>query len=249
MEPSTRPVVVAAIAFAVSLVSFGCSRREPAQPRPQASAEAQTRLPGASAAHVEIPRGGTLAQVRGTLAPEQDAEYVVSEEQGALLVVQVIGHEHDPAFSVHRADTGERLPDDHPRNVAHWIKRVPDTLGYLVVVHGTGQPSDYTLSIEAPRELLLDESTKSLELGLTAPAHATVAYVLPPGGPIRAELRAAPSDAFLTAEALDSGEPRLKAAAGARTFAGAAVQADDPVILRVHQGAEPGDITLKVERQ
>jgi hypothetical protein len=247
VKANRRPIV--AVAVGVLLASAACSRKETAKPAQTQAADPAARKPGASAAHVSMPRDGTLAVVKGTLEAGKDAEFVVSEEKGALLIVQVVGQDRDPGFSVHRADTGAYLPDDHPKNVAHWIERVPETLGYLIVVHATDQPTGFTLSIEAPRELQVDDKTRSAEVSFTAPAHASVAYLVPPGPAIKAELRAAPKGAVLTAEALDTGERLLKAAAGARSFTGAPAESGDSIVLRVHQGDEAGDITLRVERQ
>jgi hypothetical protein len=187
--------------------------------------------------------------VRGALEADKDAEYVVSEEKDALLLVQVVGEGQDPALSVHRADTGVNLPDDHPRNIAHWIERVPETLGYLIVVHKTGKPTPFALGVESPRELFFDARTNAAEVKLTVPANATVAYVVPPSATIKAELTSAPKDAYLTAEGVDSGKQLLKAEAGARRFTGAAVTPGGEVVLRVHQGKEAGDVALRVERQ
>ena len=55
----------------------------------------------------------------GTLDAARDAEFVIGEERGALMLVSVNAAAGDPKMAVYRADTGASLPDEHPNNVAH----------------------------------------------------------------------------------------------------------------------------------
>jgi hypothetical protein len=70
---------------------------------------------------------------------------------------------------------------------------------------------------------------------------------VPPSASIKADLVAAPKDAYITLDGLDDGKPLLNAAANQRSFSGALDKPDD-VILRVHQGVTAGDVTLRAQR-
>lgn len=166
-----------------------------------------------------------------------------------MLFVQVIGDGDDPLLSVHRADTGAALPDEHPANVAHWIGRLPDTLGYLIVVHKTGKATPFTLVVEAPRQLILDDGKTPVAVKVSLPAHGEAAYLVPPSTWLAASLTDGPKDAYMTLNAMNDGQPMLRAAANGRTFTGAAKNTADTVVLRLHQGAAAGELTLAIQRK
>jgi hypothetical protein len=245
---------LAVIILGTSLALTGCNRADvpaptgatPPETKP-AAAGSDTRRPGASAAPVAFASDSTVTSVQGTLAADQDAEFVIGEEKGTLLLVQVIAPSQDPKFTVHRADTGANLPDEHPNNVAHWIERLPDTVGYLIVVHRTGTATPFVLNLEKPRALFFDDRTLTAEVKLAAPAHAVVSFVVPPSASVKADLVAAPNDAFITLSGLDDGKPLLSAEANKRSFSGALEKPDDAV-LRVNMGATGGDVALRVQR-
>ena len=188
-----------------------------------------------------------VIRVQGDLAADKDAEFVIGEEKGTLLLVQVIAPSQDPKLTIHRADTGAKLPDEHPNNVAHWIERLPDSIGYLIVVHKTGTATPFVLNLEKPRALFFDDRTLTAEVKLTVPANAVVSFVVPPSASIKADLVAAPKDAYITLDGLDDGKPLLSAEANKRSFSGALGKPDESV-LRVHQGATAGDVTLRAQR-
>ena len=219
---------------------------KPAEAKP-ASAATDTRRPSASAAPIAFATDSTVTSVQGTLAADNDVEFVIGEEKGTLLLVQVVAPSQDPKLTIHRADTGANLPDEHTNNVAHWIERLPDTVGYLIVVHKTGTATPFVLNLEKPRALFFDDRTLTAEVKLTVPANAVVSFVAPPSASIQAELVAAPKDAYITLDGLDDGKALLSAEANKRSFSGA-LEKPDEVVLRVHQGATAGDVTLRVQR-
>ena len=245
----------AVIILGTSLGLFGCSRADtpaPGAAAPPAATPADakasdTRRPGASAAPIAFANDSTVTSVQGALAADKDAEFVIGEDKGTLLLVQVIAPSQDPKLTIHRADTGANLPDEHPNNVAHWIERLPDSVGYLIVVHKTGTATPFVLNLEKPRALFFDDRTLTAEVKLTVPANAVVSFVVPPSASIKADLVAAPKDAYITLDGLDDGKPLLNAAANKRSFS-APVEKPDDVVLRVHQGATAGEVTLRAER-
>jgi hypothetical protein len=246
---------LAVILLGTSLSFTACSRAEdpspagakPAEGKPAAAATPDARRPGASAAPIAFATDSTVTSVQGTLAADSDAEFVIGEEKGTLLLLQVIAPSQDPKLTIHRADNGANLPDEHPDNVAHWIERLPDTVGYLIVVHKTGTATPFVLNLEKPRALFFDDRTRTAEVKLAAPAHAVVSFVVPPSASITADLIAAPKDAYLTIGGLDDGKTLLSAEANKRSFSGALEKPDD-AILRVNMGATGGDVALRVQR-
>jgi hypothetical protein len=80
----------------------------------------------------------------GRMEANQDAEFVIGWEAGEMLVASVVGSQHEVVASVHRADTGAEIPDSTPDH-SFWINRLPQSIGYLVVLHGTSEPTDYNL--------------------------------------------------------------------------------------------------------
>lgn len=244
-------VVALSASLALTLTGCGGASAPPAQESKAAEPRAvvnETRLPSASAQAVRIPSDGTLLRLNGTLEPDRDAEFVLGEEKGVLLLAQVIAPgDAEPQLSVHRADTGASLPDQHPTN-AHWIERLPDTIGYLVVVHKTGKSTPFTLTLETPRALF-PAANGVAEVTIPAPANSVVAYVLPPSKSIDAALTAGASDSFLTLNMLDTGVKIVSAGDNKRAFAGSPARTDDEIMLRVYQGAQSGDLTLRVSRQ
>ena len=179
------------IILGASLSLSACNRAEdpntagakPAEAKP-APAATDTRLPSASAAPIAFATDSTVTSVQGTLAADNDAEFVIGEEKGTLLLVEVVAPSQDPKLTIHRADTGANLPDEHPNNVAHWIERLPDTVGYLIVVHKTGTATPFVLNLEKPRALFFDDRTLTAEVKLTVPANAVVSFVAPPSASI-----------------------------------------------------------------
>jgi hypothetical protein len=206
-------------------------------------------MPSDAARHVELPPGATAAAFNGSLAADKDAEFVVAEDKGVHMFVQVIGQDDDPFVSVHRTDTGADLPDEHKANVAHWIAELPEAMGYLIVVHKTGKPTPFSLILEVPRELMFDDPAKPTEASISLPANGEAAYLIPPSTSITAELTGGPSDAYMTLNTMDDGKPMLKAEAKGRQFSGAPGNTKDTIVLRVHQGSQAGDLKLKVQRQ
>lgn len=235
-----------AIAVVAAMVAAGCAE-PPAPGAESASAEAASvRMADPETQPITLVPGTTTAIVEGTLPPNGDASFLLGEEAGSILLAEA----HAPAYdgdltvSVHRGDTGVALSDGQP-NPAFWIARLPETLGYLVVVHGTDTETEYALEVEVPRELQVDPTTRSAEVTSAMPPHGIVAYILPPSSALTAELTAASDDAYLTVHALD-GQALLAAEANARSFSGDRPIPDDEVVLRVHQGAETGEFTLGV---
>jgi hypothetical protein len=206
-------------------------------------------MPSAAATHIGLRPNTTAATFKGMLAGDKDAEFVIGEEKGTLLFAQVIGESDDPLLTVHRADTGAALPDEHKANVAHLIARLPATLGYLIVVHKTGKPTPFTLVLEAPRQLIFDNASNPVAFTVWLPAHGEAAYLVPPSTWINASLVESGKGAYLTLNAMDDGQQMLKAEGNARTFTGAARNPADEVVLRVHQGTEAGELTLNVQRK
>ena len=245
---------LAVIILGTSVSLSACNRAEdsnaagakPGEAKP-APAATDTRQPSASAAPVAFASDSTVTSIQGSLAADKDAEFVLGEEKGTLLLIQVIAPSQDPKLTIHRADTGANLPDEHPNNVAHWIERLPDTVGYLVVVHKTGTATPFVLNLEKPRALFFDDRTLTADVKLTMPANAVVSFVVLPSASINAELVAAPKDVYITLDGLDDGKALLSAEANKRSFSGA-LEKPDEVILRVHQGATAGDVTLRAQR-
>ena len=229
-----------AVTLAAVLVTAACRASEPVA--------AETRTPGPAALHIALPPGATAARFKGTLAADKDAEFVIGEDKGALLLTQVICEKDDPLISVHRSDTGAALPDEHPVP-AHWIGRLPDTLGYLIVVHKTGEATPFTLTVEVPRRLIFDNSGTPIDARVSLPAHGETAYLVPPSTWITARLTAGPKDAYMTLTALDDGQQMLPAAANGRTFSGAAKNTADHVVLRLNQGSEAGELAIQIQRK
>lgn len=184
----------------------------------------------------------------GTLDADKDAEFVIGEERGTLMLVSVNATAGDPKVAVYRGDTGANLPDEHPNNIAHWIERLPDSIGYLIVVGKTGTATPFTLNVEVPRRAIFDEKQRS-DVTFAAAAHSVTTFVLPPSQSINVELVAAPADAFLTINTLDDGKKMLAAEAGKQAFSGAPGRTDDDIVLRVNQGAKNGDLRLRLQRQ
>ena len=246
-----------------SLVVFGCiacvvaacgggdgatSGSPGAAPAASAPAPSGTRMPGAAAKSIAIPPGMTGATFAGTLSADSDAEFVIGEEKGTLMLVSVNAEAADPKIAVYRADNGASLPDEHPDNIAHWIERLPESIGYLIVVEKTGTATPFTLNVEVPRQVIFDEAQNS-ETVFGATAHSVTTFIVPPSQSINAELVGAPSDALLVINTLDDGKKMLAANEAKRSYSGAPGRTDDDIVVRVHQGATGGDLKLRIKRQ
>jgi hypothetical protein len=121
------------------------------------------RAPGDSALQVTFAPGTTSRLLEGTLDAGREAEFVVSAEGGSVLMASVLGASAAIEASVYRIDTGEEIPDSAPDH-SFWIARVPETAGYLIVLHGAKVPTDYTLTVGIPSDSLLDMLQFSPEL-------------------------------------------------------------------------------------
>lgn len=241
------------IALGVPFLLAACSGSTTSPPDPAETAAATpvapaSRLPGARAQSIAVPAGRTAVTYSGTLAADTDAEFVIGEERGTLMLVSVNAANGDPKIAVYRADTGANLPDEHPNNVAHWIERLPASIGYLIVVEKTGTSTPFTLDVEVPRHVIFDDKQRS-EMSFAAPAHSVTTLIVPPSQSVTAELVSAPADAFLTLNTLDDGRKMLSAEAGKQSFTGAPGRTDDEIVVRVHQGANDGDLRLRAQRQ
>jgi hypothetical protein len=113
------------------------------------------RAPADSALQVTFEPGTTSKRLEGTLEAGTDAEFVVSAEGGSVLMASVVGASAEIEASVYRIDTGEAIPDSAPDH-SFWIARIPETVGYLIVLHGAKVPTDYTLTVGIPSDSLLN---------------------------------------------------------------------------------------------
>jgi len=215
---------------------------------PAAHAPAPNRKPGNANRYVAIPTDATSVTVVGNLEADKDVEFLIGEEHGTLLLAHAVTPEADLDVSVYRGDTGDRVADQRPANPAFFVARLPETLGYLIVVHAKGAATPYTLELEAPRQVFFDETSGTSEITVAAPAHSVTAYIVPPSQSITAEIATGPSDAYLTVQGFN-GQPLLKAESGSRSFTGALGDPKDSAIVRINQGATGGDVTLKLQRK
>ena len=239
-----------------SLVVAGCGGPQQ-NPEPPASTAKpapppmpsipETRQATAAAKAVGIPPGATSIAIKSTFEVGTDAEFLIGEEKGTLVMAHAITPGGDLDVSVYRADTGARIADESPTNPVFFMARMPETLGYLVAVRNPGKPVPYSLEIEVPRKLVLDDKTGSSEVSGSIPANGVLSYLVP-SGTISAELVKAPPDAYLTVHGL-AGKQLLKAVDGAKTFTGAAVRSNEEIVVVVNQGAADGDFTLKVTKK
>ena len=165
----------------------------------------------------------------------------------SILAAHVITDEECTTVTVHRADTGKGLDDGQP-NPAFWIARLPETTGYLIVVHGGPKGGAYSLEVESPRELRWERGTKTAEVKATLPANAVAAYVVPSSEKLAIELQAPGKDSYLTLEGLQ-GQPVVKATDNKQSFTGPVSHDNkDESIVRIHQGTQNGEFTLRVRQ-
>jgi hypothetical protein len=254
MKVSVPIVCLAALALAAC--SGGSSEQLAAVASPAAAAKtaeppdvpAGNRRPSSAAKNVAQMSNATTVSVAGTLEAHQEAEFVVSEERGALFLVHALTPGADVDISVYRGDTGERVPDQHPKNPTLFAARMPETMAYLIVVRGMGTASPFRLDLENPRRLFFDEKTGAAEVKPAIPAHATVAYIVPPSQTITAEITNGANDAYLMVQDL-TGKPLLKAERAARKFAGPLPDTGDAIVVSINQGSSDGEVGLKVYRK
>jgi len=203
-------------------------------------------MPGAHAKHIQFPKAATSAIYEGSLAAGQDAEYVIGEEKHAFLFLHAISADAHLKVSLHRADSGEEVKDGH-ESPGYWSGRVPETLGYLIVVHGADKPAAYSLDVESPREVHW-EANNAAELSDEIPAHATAAYVLPAASRLTAEILSGPQDAYVTLDGLDA-QPIVQAAEQKRACDVAMPGGkSSESILRIHQGASSRSVRIRIAR-
>jgi hypothetical protein len=213
---------------------------------PAVSTTPSARMPKASAVFAAHPSDSTFRVVQGTLAADSDAEFIVDGEKQSLLLAHVVAADgSEPAVSVHRADTGTSVEDDQA-NPSLWVGRLPDTLGYVAVVHRTGKETPFTFELESPRELRWVASTKSVEVTSDLAANAVAAYTVPASGSLSVELLRAGKEAYVTIYGLQ-GEPVLSADAAKTKFDGAVP--GEGVVVRVNQGTQAGPFTLRVRQK
>jgi hypothetical protein len=136
-------------------VSFQTSGSGAAAPAPGNQPSISRRAPDDSALQVTFEPGTTSTRLEGTLDAGTEAEFVVSAEGGSVLMAFVVGASAEVAASVYRVDTGEEILDSAPDH-SFWIARVPETVGYLIVLQGGKVPTDYTLTVGIPSDSLLD---------------------------------------------------------------------------------------------
>lgn len=227
-----------------SMVILGCAEN-PTAPPAAASAPA-TRSPGVAAKELAVPPGTTYIAEDGQIDAGQEVEYVIGEEKGSVFMVHALTPEADLDVEVYRADTGERIVDETPRNPNFFMARLPETVGYLVVVRGLEKPTTYRLEVEVPRRLVVDDTTSAVEVTSVLPANGVLAYLTPAGATVSAELTGGTPDSYLTAHGL-AGTVFTKASENARTASATPVEANEGIVIRVHQGAKDGEIKLKVE--
>ncbi len=194
-----------------------------------------------------MPPGATLLKFDGNLEPGKDAEFLIGGLQGSVFMTHAITPEHDLEIDVYRADSGQRITDDTPRNPSFFMARLPATLGYLVVVRSPSVATPYTLAIEMPFQLFFD-ATRSVAVTNSAPANAVVEYLAPSSPTITADLIEGSKDAYLTVQGL-AGHQFLKAEANSRTFTGGALRPNEGVVIRVNQGPTGGTFTLRVKEK
>ena len=113
------------------------------------------RTPDDSALQVILEPGTTSTLLEGTLDAGAEAEFVVSAEGGSVLMASVVGASAEVRASVYRIDTGEEIADAAP-DQSFWIARVPETVGYLIVLQSRGVATDFRLTVGTPSDALLD---------------------------------------------------------------------------------------------
>lgn len=219
------------------------SRPEPPKHEPSAN-----RKPAPTAKFIAPSSNSTMVTVEGTLEAEKDAEFVIGEEEGTLLLAHALTPKAELDVSVYRGDSGDRVADQHPANPAFFVSRLPETLGYLIVVHATSEASPFRLEVESPRRLFFDEATGAADIRVAVPANATVAYIIPPGQKVAAELKEGAADAYLTVQDLD-GKLLLKAADKGRSYSGGPDSPANGMIVRLNQGTADGELGLSVKKQ
>jgi hypothetical protein len=229
--------------WVISLAGCGGATQQKAADPPKPASS--VRMPSAKAVEITLPDDATSMSLSGTLAPNGEAEYVIGRAKMSILAAQLISDEEGATVTVHRADTGKGLDDGQP-NPAFWIARVPETMGYLIVVHGGPKGGAYSLEVESPRELRWARGTNAAEVKDSLPANAVAAYVVPSSEKLAIELQSAGKDAYLTLEGLQ-GQPVVKAVDNKQSFTGPVPHDNkDESIVRVHQGAQSGEFTLRV---
>lgn len=213
-----------------------------------ASSTAATRKPSPKATSINITPGMSALAFEGQLKANEDAEFVIGEEAGSLLHVHALASGKDLEVAVYRADTGEKLSDGH-ENPSFWSGRLPLTMGYLIVVHGTPEDTDYALELEVPRRLHLDGVPDS-SVNAWAPAGVPIAFLVPANAKrnLSLDLKDSSPGAFLTVQRLDNGSLIQNAVARSASFTGE-LPASVDTLVRVYQGTKPGPFTLHVSAQ
>lgn len=113
------------------------------------------RTPDESALQVTFEPGTRSTLLEGTLDAGKEAQFVVSADAGSVLMASVVGSSADVTAAVYRIDTGEEIPDAVP-DQSFWIARVPETVGYLIVLQSRGEATGFSLTVGTPSESLLD---------------------------------------------------------------------------------------------
>ena len=244
----TRSALMAVCLISALNFSCGSGTEKESEGKGALPPPAARRMPGRHARPVHVRRGSTEIVLEGKLEANLEAEYLIGEEKGTLLTVHASAPEADLGVAVYRTDTGDRIEDETPRNPNFFAARLPQSLGYLVVVRAGEKASSYRLEMQSPRQLLFDGRTRSLEISRMLSAHSEVDYLTPAGMTISAELLDAPKGAYLMVHGL-GGQAFLRAEDKDRSFTGTPAAGTEGLIVRVVQGDLDGEVRLRVARK
>jgi len=184
MAKARRHLLLAVVATALVLIACRGSSSDAAKERADSGAAESSevsrlkprgRTPTDAALQVAFEPGTTSTRLEGTLDAGKEAEFVVGAEAGSILVASVVGLRDDLTTSVYRMDTGEEITDTTP-DPSFWIARLPESIGYLVVLHGADLRTDYTLTIGNPRERSFEELSSDDVARVDAPGISAREY-------------------------------------------------------------------------
>lgn len=97
------------ICTATAVVALACAAPKVENEHAPHDATSTSLAHGDAALHVALATGATSVLVEGALAANGAAEFLLSGDQGEILMAHVLSPEHHLGLSVRRLDTGEEL--------------------------------------------------------------------------------------------------------------------------------------------
>ncbi len=221
--------------------ALGCAKSAP--PRAEPGPAWATVADSTGMTRIRFARGTTSGILHDSLPAGGEHAYLLGALQGQVMLAHAIAWNDGRAGSsggtvvrVFRADGTELPAPGGPGPL--WTGRLPRTGDYVVRVRAAGGPAPYTLAVQIPRRVVVDEENPATSFSGVAPSRAPVDYLIKGerGRVLDVEVRGGSEDTHLHVYGLDDGVQLAPLADRLRRYHGELPGSQDYVVSVVPVG-------------